>query len=253
MNDRQLAIKAVKEAGRIAVAGFGKRHRITEKSAHDFMTEVDMRAERRMLSVLKPSGHSVLGEETGKHTGESGCMWIVDPLDGTTNYSVRNPFFDVSVALVRGGDVVMGATYAPMTGDMFFAEKGKGFFLNGRRARVSGRSAIPKSLLVYCHGNSRKDIGRAIKVFSKLKPVARDVSRMRAGALELALVAAGKLEAYISPGSRPWDVAAGALFVREAGGKVTDFRGNRWDIGKHDILATNGRVHSGIANKIKSI
>jgi len=245
----------VKEAGKILVDGFNRIHRIEMKSKHDFMTEMDTKSEKHILSTLRKDfpGYSVYSEEMGKEMKKSDYMWVVDPLDGTTNYSVRNPFFDVSIALLRGNEILLGVVYAPFTGEMFHAEKGKGAYLNGERIHVSKESDISKLLIVYCHNNDKRNVMRITEVFRRIKPLPIDFNRMRAGALEIAFVAAGRLGCYLTCGFHSYDVAAGTLLVREAGGRVTDFEGNEWDSEKKDFLATNGKIHEKILELLKGI
>ena len=256
---RATAEKAVREAGANARDNFFRQHTIEMKTPRDVVTEVDVQNEKAIIAAIRNEfpGHAIVGEESGTLTTRERegkeYTWFVDPLDGTTNYSVQNPFFDISVGIARDGEPVMAFVYAPMIDEMFFAEKGKGAFLNGKRIRVSGEGDIGKSLLVYCHNNNEQDIARAVKAFSLLKPKAKDFSRMRAGALELAFVGAGRLGAYLSTGTHSWDVAAGSLIVREAGGRVTDFSGNDWSLGSRDILASNGAVHEKLVEILREI
>jgi myo-inositol-1(or 4)-monophosphatase len=245
MEFREVAVRAAKEAGKITVDHFYRKHTVKTKTPRDLVTEVDIASEKRILDLIKKNfpDHSILSEESGKDQEASEYLWVVDPLDGTTNYSIKNPFYNVSIALTKNNKVILAVVYAPMTNEMFVAEKGKGAFLNGKRIHVSPERDFSKLLFAYCHGSTFDEIERITKIFAKLKPAVRDFSRMRAGALELAFVACGRLGAYISSGSNPWDVAAGALLVREAGGRVTDFVGNEWNIERNDILATNKAVH----------
>jgi myo-inositol-1(or 4)-monophosphatase len=216
---------------------------------------MDLKAEKRILSVLGKNfpSYSVYSEEKGKEIKESDYMWVVDPLDGTTNYSVRNPFFDVSIALLKGGEAILGVVYSPVTGEVFHAEKGGGSYLNGKRIHVSKESDISKLLLVYCHNNDERNVMRITEVFRRIKPLPIDFNRMRAGALELAFVAAGRLGCYLSCGFQSYDVVAGALLVREAGGRITDFRGDEWNPGKDDFLASNGKIHDKIVELLGGI
>jgi myo-inositol-1(or 4)-monophosphatase len=251
---RKTAERAVREAGAFARDNFFRQHTVEMKTPRDVVTEVDVRNEKAIISAIRKEfpGHAIVGEESGTLKG-SGYTWFVDPLDGTTNYSVQNPFFDISIGIARDGEPVMAFVYAPMIDELFSAEKGKGAFLNGKRIRVSQESDIAESLLVYCHNNDDESIGRAVKAFSVLKPLAKDLNRMRAGALELAFVGAGRLGAYLSTGLHSWDVAAGALIVKEAGGTVTDFSGKGWSFESRDILASNGRIHEKLVRLLGGI
>lgn len=248
-----VAIKAAEEAGKILLEGFNRMRRIEMKGKRDFLTDMDLKAEKRILSVLRDFPYSIYSEEMGKEIKKSDYMWVVDPLDGTTNYSIRNPFFDVSIALLRKGEPLLGVVYAPFTKEMFYAEKGKGAYLNGKRIQVSKESNISKLLLVYCHNHDKRNTERLIEAFRRIKPLPLDFNRMRAGALELSFVAAGRLGCYLGCGFQLYDVAAGALLVREAGGKITDFDGKEFGSKSNDILATNGRVHGKILGLLEGI
>ncbi|MBL7160810.1 MAG: inositol monophosphatase, partial [Candidatus Aenigmarchaeota archaeon] len=234
-------------------------HDVEEKAQGEIVTEADKASEGIILGILRKEfpQYAILSEESGS-SGNGGMMWVVDPLDGTTNYSIRNPFFNVSIGLAskaeQGWEMVSGVVYAPFTGEVFFAEKGEGSFLNGDHIQVS-EEELSKALVTYCHGSTNEQVSRTVKMFSTLKPLCRDFSRMRAGALELAFVAAGRTGAHISPGGKPWDSAAGSLLVQEAGGIVTDFTGQAWSPEgmERDILATNKVVHEKILEKIKEI
>ena len=240
-----VAIKAAKEAGKILVNGFNKIHTIEMKSKRDLVTEMDVNSEKKILSILTKEfpDYSIFSEESGKTVKDSDYMWVVDPLDGTTNYSIKNPFFNVSIALLRKGEPIVGVVYAPFTDEMIYAEKDKGAYLNGKKIKVSKESDISKLLLVYCHNIDEKNTERMIEAFRRIKPIPIDFNRMRSGALELAFVAVGRVGGYLTCGFHSYDVAAGTLLVREAGGKVTDFKDEEWTPESEDLLATNGKVH----------
>lgn len=250
----QVAIDAARDAGKLLLDGFNKPHEITSKTPRDFLTEMDTASEQLIISRLRKSfpGYSVLAEESGKSEGND-FVWIIDPLDGTTNYSIKNPFFDISIALALGEDIVLGVVYSPFTGEMFTAIKGQGAFLNGKTIGVSRDSLLKDMLLAYCNGSSDMNLEEIVRIFQTLKPLCKDFSRMRAGALELALVAAGRLGAYISNGVNLWDVAAGKLLVEEAGGKVTDFLGRDFGMESGTIVASNGIVHEEIVRILREI
>jgi myo-inositol-1(or 4)-monophosphatase len=250
----RVAVKAILKAGGNARDNFFSQHEVTLKTPRDLVTEVDLENEKMIISMIRENfpEHEIIGEESGKSEG-SVYTWFVDPVDGTTNYSIHNPFFDISIGVAKGNDPVMAFIYAPMTNELFTAQKGKGAFMNDRRIRVSGTEKLGDSLVTYCHDNTERQIKRVTRVFAELKPVSRDLTRMRAGGLELAYVAAGRVEAYVSNGIKPWDVVAGVLLVREAGGKVTDFHGNRWDLTKSDMIASNARVGGEIVKHLKKI
>ncbi len=225
------------------------------KTGRDLITGMDFKSEKRILSILRKSfpHYSIYSEESGKKMKDSVYMWVVDPLDGTTNYSIKNPFFDVSIALMKRNEPVVGVVHAPATKEMFYAEKGRGAYLNGKRIRVSKEFDISKTLLTYCHNSDDRNVMRITEVFRRIKPLPIDFNKMRAGALEIAFVAAGRVGCYLTCGFHSYDVAAGTLLVREAGGRVTDFEGKEFNSESKDFLASNGRVHDRILELLKGI
>lgn len=250
---RELAMRAAEEAGKLLKDRFNKHHDVHLKAHREIVTEADLASEKLILGMIREKfpEHSILSEEAGRSGKDSEYMWVVDPLDGTTNYSIRNPFFNVSIGLVKSNEVVLAVTYAPMTKEMYVAEKGKGATLNGKPIRVSEEASVSNAMMAYCQGNRPEDVKRVVGIFSKIRPAVKDLNRMRSGALELAFVAAGRLAAYIANDTTPWDAAAGCLLIREAGGKVTDFKGSEWDVNTRDILASNGKIHDEILQLIK--
>ncbi|NIO22567.1 MAG: inositol monophosphatase [Candidatus Aenigmarchaeota archaeon] len=250
-----VAIKAAKEAGKILERGFHDIQTVRMKTGRDLITGMDFKSEKRILSILRKSfpHYSIYSEESGKKMKDSVYMWVVDPLDGTTNYSIKNPFFDVSIALMKRNEPVVGVVHAPATKEMFYAEKGRGAYLNGKRIRVSKEFDISKTLLTYCHNSDDRNVMRITEVFRRIKPLPIDFNKMRAGALEIAFVAAGRVGCYLTCGFHSYDVAAGTLLVREAGGRVTDFEGKEFNSESKDFLASNGRVHDRILELLKGI
>lgn len=252
---REVIVNCIKEGGKILLEYFNKPYHIWEKSKGDIVTEADIKTEEKIKSIIQKNfpDHNILGEESGFQDYGSEYLWVIDPLDGTTNYSMKNPFFNVSVSLAKNQEIILACTYAPVTQELFFAEKGKGAFLNGNPIQVSQESNLSKLNLFFCNGSSKKDKKEIGKIFSELKLLAKDFDRLKSGALELAFVACGRAGGYIANNNRPWDSSAGSLLVKEAGGLVTDFEGNPWNVKSRDILATNGRIHKQILEIIHKI
>ncbi len=258
---QEVAINAAREAGGILRGGFASDIWVKTKSRGDVVTEIDLKAEEVVLKIIREAfpDHAVLAEESGRSDNDSDYMWVVDPLDGTTNYSIHSPFFDTSVSLAYKNETVLGVTLVPMTGELFRAVKGQGAWLEPIRGgdpvrlRVSEETDISKLLITFCNGSSEKDKEEIARIFCDLKTRAGDFDRFKAGALEIAYVAAGRLGAYLANSQMSWDSSAGALMVREAGGEVTDFSGQEWNVESRDILATNGPVHAELIEILKRI
>ena len=248
--------KAAKEAGKILARNFSGSYRVAAKGRRDIVTEIDIMSEEKIISILrgKYPDYSILSEEAGRMGGDTEYTWIIDPLDGTTNYTVKNPFFNVSIALAKRGKILCGCVYAPITKELFYSEKGSGSFLNWKEIRVSAEGSLGKSLLTFCHGKTGRELSRVADIFRILKPASRDFSQMKSSELELAFVAAGRVDGFVSNGGKPWDAAAGSLLVSEAGGIVTDFSGKEWKFdssrGSGDLIAANRKIHKEILKRI---
>jgi myo-inositol-1(or 4)-monophosphatase len=237
-------IKAAHRAGRSLKRDLGEveQLQVSLKGPRNFVTAADKRAEeivREELAKARPD-YGFLGEEGGTHEGsDKSHRWIVDPLDGTTNFLHGIPHFAVSIALERSGAIVAGLVYNPANDDLFIAERGKGAFLNDQRIRVAGRQRLSEAVVAcglphYGRGDlalGRSEIAAAQQHFAGLR-------RFGAAALDLAWVAAGRFDAYWERDLSPWDMAAGIILVREAGGFVSDLDG-------HDAILTKGQIAAG--------
>ncbi len=219
---------------------------IEYKGEIDLVTEVDRGCEELLVKGLKGSfpEHDFLAEENLYESLGSSHKWIIDPLDGTTNFAHGFPWFAVSIALEVNGEVVLGVVYHTMMDEMFTAVKGGGAFVNGRRISVSRRSPLRGSLLASGFPyDSATDRENNFAHFVNFQMHARGIRRAGAAALDLAYVAAGRLDGYWEAKLKPWDVAAGQLLVKEAGGVVTGFSGEDYSVYNHRILASNGLIH----------
>lgn len=247
--DKQVIFDAVLKSGKMLLKEFEcfDRSAIKLKSHHEILTECDLKSEKIIISAIKKNfpAHQILSEEAGNNHKKSDYLWIIDPIDGTTNFSMHNPLFSISLGLAFKGEIIFGIVYAPYMKEMYFAERGKGARLNGKKIKVSNIKT-GKVLNAFCHSTQKKDIKRAIEYYRKQKLNDFDCRQMGSAAIELAYVAAGRIESIAIPGAHPWDVAAGVLLVIESGGEVTDFKGKIWNLGSSDMLATNGKVHNGI-------
>ncbi len=225
-----------------AERGFG----VDLKGPIDLVTAVDHAAESAIVECLQRLQPSVpiLAEERGMVGGsKTGCRFIVDPLDGTTNFAHGFPVFAVSIAYEEGGEVVAGAVLDPVRDELFTAEANAGAHLNGAPIQVSQTAEIPSALLATGFPYSRDAMDRALDLFVRIMRRARAVRRAGSAALDLCSVAAGRLDAFWEETLRAWDTAAGEVIVREAGGQVTDFEGGRFTNGGPNIAVSNGPLH----------
>ncbi len=241
-----MAVAAAEAAGEVLRDGFGRQHRIEYKGEADLVTEADEKAEQKIEEVLREAfpNHGMLTEEGGETEGQGNARWIVDPLDGTTNYAHGVPFFCTSVALEKAGEVVVGVVHDPMANETYAAERGDGATLNGEPARVSGTDEPARALLGTSFADRPAELEMGLDLFGRFAGLARGMRRLGSGALDLCYVAAGRLDGCYEQGFSAWDVAAGVLIVEEAGGKVTDHRGGRLDPDESEgLVASNGLVH----------
>jgi len=250
MNDYQKYLDCAVTAA--LAAGSYQRHRFASlleidlKGDKNLVTEVDREAERLIVELLLAGfpGHTIIAEEGEYPSGDPSFRWIIDPLDGTTNYAHGFPWFCVSIGLEVEGELAAGVIYNPLSDELFTATKGRGAFMNGRRLQVSTRSPLKNTLLgTGFPYDCATDPANNFANFIAFQNAARGIRRAGAAALDLAYVAAGRLDGFWELKLKPWDVAAGVLLVREAGGMVTTFDGSAYDVFNDRILATNGLIH----------
>lgn len=222
----------------------------------DLLTIADKESERVIIEAIREAfpGHSILAEETGAHLQASPWCWIIDPVDGTTNYARSFPFFAASVALCHKGEPVLALVEAPRLGERFTAAKGEGAYLNGRKLKVSRTPGVAQAILATGFAYVRNEVqANNVDNFGRLVLACHDLRRAGAASLDLAYVAAGRFDGYWEPYLKPWDVAAGALLVTEAGGKITDFEGQAdWLFGENAV-ATNGLLHEELRMQLGSL
>jgi len=242
-----VAIKAAREAGKIinrAALDIGAL-KIEQKDTNDFVSEVDRGAEQAIINILKDAypKHGFYGEESGKSNTESDSIWIIDPLDGTTNFLHGFPAYCISIALQEKGVLTQAVIYDPVRNDLFTASRGSGAFLNNRRIRVTQRTKLQESLI--STGFPFKDFSYLETYINIFRDMAKKTSGLRrpgSAALDLAYVAAGFADGFFEINLSPWDIAAGALLVQEAGGIVGDFEGNESWLRTGNIVAANPKV-----------
>lgn len=249
VNELSVAVEAVKEAARISLEGFQQIQKISYKEGEEIVTEFDVKAEQAIRLHIKKyfPEDNILGEEQGtQENSTSARLWIIDPIDGTVNYSRGIQMYGVSLALAVENQVIAGVVYNPVTHELFTAEKGKGSFLNGSRVIVSNRDQLSQSVIYATELYKTRDI---------LLPLMDTVKQLRitsSSAYETCHVAAGRTEAFIKVTTHPWGFAAANLIVEEAGGVVTNFDGTAWDIHSTHILSSNKVLHQELLDLIST-
>lgn len=255
-NPKTIAQQTVKKAGKELLKLYST-HKFTSKykSKHQLVTSADIKMNKIIIEGIKKHfpDHSFLSEESGRSKNKSDYLWILDPVDGTTNFFMHNPLFAISLGLVYKDKIVLGIVYAPAVDELYVAEPGKGSKLNGKKIKVANRKTIDQSLLTYCHGTGIASWKKAIKMYSYYKLRASFIRQLGSASLELGYVAAGRTDSIIIPGVHAWDAVAGVLIVREAGGRVTDFEGKEWTIKSKDMLASNGKIHKELLKTLNRI
>jgi myo-inositol-1(or 4)-monophosphatase len=251
------AIEAARDAGLFLKESVGKVRTIEVKQGEvrNLVSEIDRGSEERIIRMIKsryPS-HAILAEESGASSAAADTRWIIDPLDGTTNFLHGVPIFSVTIGIEHRGEIVAGVVYDPNLDEMFSAEKGSGAFLNGKRITVSGADALINSLLVTGFPyDLAEHPGHAVEHFVQFLMAARGMRRLGSAAIDLAYVAAGRFDGFWEVSLNPWDMAAGALLVTEAGGQVSGYTGKPLDIYAKRIVASNGRIHPAMVDVLST-
>jgi myo-inositol-1(or 4)-monophosphatase len=240
----EVASAAAKEAGEILLAHFGSVKHVKRKSQGNLVTNADILSEKYIIDFLKREypDFRILSEESHSSTPIKGYTWVVDPLDGTNNYTFGIPFFCVNIALVRDEDILLGVTYDPVRGELFHVETGKGAYLNESPIRVTTISSLQESLvgldLGYSHDRGRQMLDTVNRIWGQV----HCVRLMGSSSLGLAYVACGRVSLYFHRYLFPWDIASGLLLVREAGGEVVDWQGRRANFRDTELVASNLRL-----------
>ena len=240
------AISAVRRAGAMQLAGRGPHLRVTEKSQANIVTDVDVAIEQMFRDLVTAAfpDHGVLGEELAEATGRGHARWLFDPIDGTANYARGLPFFCASLAFEVDGVIEVAAVYQPTHDELFTAVRGAGAQLNDRVLDVSDTSRLSNALVGtgFPHNATSRE-SDAERIIGTLAVTSRGIRRLGSAALDLCYVACARLDGFYDNHIKPWDTAAGALIVAEAGGRVTSLDGGRFSCYPGDVLASNGRIH----------
>ena len=251
----QFAEKLINKSEKLILKNYYKPRKISyKKGDFNLVTEIDKAVEKLIVSEIykKFPNHTIIAEESGHHKKNPEYEWFIDPIDGTTNFAHRYPFFCISIGFAVKGKLQLGLIKNPITNEFYSAIRDKGAKLNGKQIRVSNIKKLNESLLVTGFPYDRKNNKmRNFNNFSKLTCLSQGVRRDGAAALDLCYVASGKLDGFWEFKLSPWDVAAGVLILEEAGGKVTNFNGGKYNIYNKEIIATNGHIHNELLKHLK--
>ena len=250
----RVGIAAAYQAADVLRSKFGHISQARKKGAIDLVTEADTLSEECILQVIRSAfpDHSILAEESGQDTRDASLVWIVDPLDGTTNFAHQIGWYAVSIAFAVDGKVLVGVVLNPVTGELFSAAAGGGAACNHHPIRVSPVAAVSDSLLVTGFPyNIRENLEPIVTRFKRCLNAAQGIRRLGSAALDLCYVACGRFEGFWEEYLKPWDTAAGVLIAREAGAHVTDFSDRPHTLASCEILATNGRIHAELLKLLK--
>lgn len=241
----QTAMSIAREAGAILNQYFERGVAFELKGEFDLVTKADRASEELVIERLRsyfPS-HGIVAEESGLHEAASDYRWYVDPLDGTTNFAHGFPVFNVTLGLERAGELICGVVFDPLRQEMFSAERGAGAFLNNRRIHVSPTPVLGDALMATGFPSRKRHENVNVHFFHQVSMLSHGIRRAGSAAIDLAYVAAGRLDGFWEFGLSPWDMAAGILLVQEAGGQVSDMKGQTVDLRGRHILADNGKIH----------
>lgn len=254
---KEVLYEATREAGKIILDNFQGTFTIENKDTiNNLVTAVDKMSEKRIIEVIKSRfpTHSVISEEVGEMIQDSPYKWIIDPIDGTVNFAHGIPICCVSIALMYEETVILGTVYNPMMNELFFAEKGKGAFLNDRPIKVSKKSDFRKACLVtgfpFSMTGTVGTLEQPLKVFDRFVMEGLPIRRLGSAAIDLCWVACGRFDGFWEYNLNSWDVAAGYLIVQEAGGRISNFQGEEHTVFDKQTLATNGLIHEHMVNVI---
>jgi myo-inositol-1(or 4)-monophosphatase len=252
------AVKAARQAGALIMNYLGNisSKDIDKKKASDYVTTVDRKSEKIIISIIKKRfpDHSFLAEESAHEEESSGYRWIIDPLDGTTNYIHCYPAFSISIALEYNRKIILGVIFDPLRKEMFTALKGEGAYLNGHRIRVSKVRDMKYGLIATGFPFRNKEYaGYYLKLFQNVFNRVSDLRRGGSAALDLAYLACGRCDGFFEIGLNPWDIAAGGLLIREAGGKITDFSGGSNYLNTGNVVAGIPLVQKGLLQEVRKI
>lgn len=254
VSDRKLkrvAIQAAEEAGRILKTDYFGRKEISVKKDLSFVTKTDIEAEKAIVEIIRKSfpNHNILSEEAGGTVGKN-YTWIIDPLDGTTNFIKGIPYFSISLAILYKFKPILAIVFNPITDEFYFAQKEIGAYLNNKPILASREQNLKGSFICINKGSGVRHFVLWIKHLRRIGKFAKNIRALGSSNFEICQVAKGSFDGYINFGSSPWDLIPGAFIVKEAGGKITSFDGTPFTYESSGLLATNGRIHGQVLSTI---
>lgn len=260
MYEKELKIsqQAARQAGQFLKKEFfnwRKSDNVKYKLHHEQVTWCDSQSEKIIFKLIKKHfpNYTILSEESGRKDKPSDYTWIIDPLDGTTNFTIHHAMFTVSIALLYKNKIVMGVIYDPLLDEMYCATKGQGAFKNNKRLQVSKAKTLKNSIFTYCHGSGKNNTKKAHKLYEKLQMDYYHCYHFACTSLELAMVASGRIAAHMVSGAKIWDIAAAIILLQEAGAKVTDWKNKTWSTKSTSLLAANKTIHGLCLKELKKI
>lgn len=246
MNIRDFTVALAHRAGKLLMEKLDQSVSVQYKGDINLVTEADKGSEKMIMEAIRQNfpDHGILSEESPAVAGSSAMRWIIDPLDGTTNYAHGYPVFCISIALEKDGTVILGVVHDPTRRDTFVAVRGEGAYLNEKKMAVSQTASLTRSLLATGFPyDIRESAENNLDYFNMMAREAQAIRRAGAAALDIAYLAAGRFDGFWELKLQPWDTAAASLLVEEAGGKITDIAGASWNLLSPNILVSNGRIH----------
>lgn len=251
----ETAIKAAKNAGSYLREAFEKTHPLSYsyKDKYSIVTEADIQSEKIILQELKSTfpNHAFFAEESGQDGTKSDFLWVIDPLDGTSNFSRKIPYFCISVGLLHKGNPMLGVIYQPIFDEMFAAEKGRGAYYNGEKISAGAAKEIEKAIVVLSRGTREETKNKFWNILAKTDDAIKSIRVEGAVALDLAYTACGRFDALVSSGCKIYDYTAGCVIAREVGARVTDFQGNNWVPKSDEVLVAGSALHTKLLKFLK--
>ena len=253
VKQKETALLAAKRAGKVLLKYFGKNQDIEKKLNKSLVSKADLEANKIIINIIKEKfpSHSILSEETGFEDNNSDYKWVIDPIDGTHNFLRGIPIFGVSIALEYQNEVVLGVLHFPILKLTASAEKGKGAFLNGKRLKVSSKADLSYSFILYEFVSATRH--KSIEFLKRIAHETLDIRNFGSAIYELLLVASGQCDAYVIFSTNEWDIAAGMLLIQEAGGKITDLRGDDCNSSDGNFIMSNGKIHGSLMQYLHGI